>query len=350
MQIGTDPRWAFVLEDLGPAEQALLARLGSPGGMNEEPEGAGELLTLLQRAHALAAPDTSAPGRSRSGASSRTGGGTSTDRAWRATTDSAVWSLLDPADDGALTLLARAAAVVEVHGLGRLGMCVASTLVAAGVGTLLLDDHPARTVSTDDLGVGGYRDRDLGTPRLTAATRVLLDLSPATRVSGAQGSGVTPDVVVLVAQDAVGPVRRRALAHDGTPHLAVVHGECDVRVGPLVRPGATACLTCVDLHRTDADPAWPLVAAQLAAPARAGTAPLEETLLSAVAGPLAAAQVVAVIDGRRAPAECAEIEVRLPDLLPRTRQWPVHPQCGCTGLPGASVEVEDAASRATPHR
>jgi hypothetical protein len=48
------------------------------------------------------------------------------------------------------------------------------------------------------------------------------------------------------------------------PHLPVraygSHGVC----GPLVVPGATACLRCHDLHRRDADSAWPLIGVQWA--------------------------------------------------------------------------------------
>jgi hypothetical protein len=54
--------------------------------------------------------------------------------------------------------------------------------------------------------------------------------------------------------------------------------------------------------------------------------------VAAVAAGLATAMALAVLDGERpAPGRC--YEVGLPDAVPRVRDWPVHPSCGCTGLP-----------------
>src|SRR5258708_24971775 len=51
---------------------------------------------------------------------------------------------------------------------------------------------------------------------------------------------------------------------DKTAHLVASASEAIGVVGPLVIPGRTACLRCLDLFRTDRDPAWPLILAQLA--------------------------------------------------------------------------------------
>ena len=45
-------------------------------------------------------------------------------------------------------------------------------------------------------------------------------------------------------------------------HLSVAASEAIGVVGPLVIPGRTSCLSCVDMARTDRDPAWPLILAQ----------------------------------------------------------------------------------------
>ncbi|MGV8969336.1 MAG: hypothetical protein ACOH1J_02695 [Microbacteriaceae bacterium] len=47
------------------------------------------------------------------------------------------------------------------------------------------------------------------------------------------------------------------------PHLSVVFLDSAVRVGPLVEPGMGPCLYCLERHATDADAAWPAIAAQL---------------------------------------------------------------------------------------
>ena len=67
-------------------------------------------------------------------------------------------------------------------------------------------------------------------------------------------------------------------------------------VGPLVYPGRTACLGCLDRTRGDLDPRWPAVAAQLAG--RAGAA--DPAAVTATVG-LAVAQAVAAVEGEAGP-------------------------------------------------
>ncbi len=111
------------------------------------------------------------------------------------------------------------------------------------------------------------------------------------------------------------------------PHLvATVRGETGV-VGPLVVPGATSCLRCADLHRRDVDPRWPALAAQLTAteaPPGGATVTCLATVVTATV------QVLALLDGAGAPlALGTALELSPPDLLPRARRWPAHPDCGC---------------------
>jgi hypothetical protein len=112
------------------------------------------------------------------------------------------------------------------------------------------------------------------------------------------------------------------------PHLvAAVRGEVGV-VGPLVVPGATSCLRCADLHRRDADPRWPALAAQLTA---AEPLPSGATVTCLLTAATAALQVLAYLDGAGAPGTLdATIELRPPDHAPRLRRWTVHPACGCS--------------------
>lgn len=69
--------------------------------------------------------------------------------------------------------------------------------------------------------------------------------------------------VVLVACHLVDPRHVAALMREDIRHLPIVLSGREVTVGPLVRPGETACLACLEARRRDADPTWPLVAAQL---------------------------------------------------------------------------------------
>jgi hypothetical protein len=160
------------------------------------------------------------------------------------------------------------------------------------------------------------------------------------------------EAAVSVAAYAVEPQRHARWLRRDVPHLPVVFGDAGVSIGPFVRPGEGACLRCVDLHRTDADPAWPAMATQL----HTRPAPGETAISSAAAAARGAAIVLAGIAGSGAT-EGAEVraevraevpEVRLvgPQVRPGvvwrleagavewvSRAWEPHPECGCLGLP-----------------
>ena len=312
VQVGADPRWAVRLTDLTPAEVDLLLALRA-GADVALPDQGRHLSTLLTGARLVADDDRPVvPGP--------------------AGADAAVWSLLLAGGGGSARVRQRASSCVGVVGLGPTGLGTALALAAAGVGTLLLDDE--RPVRSVDVGVGGYRWSHVGTPREAAAARVLRDIAPHVRLGPGQdddgrSGGATPDVLVVVESGAADPERGQLLVGLGVPHLSVVIREGDAVVGPLVVPGAGPCLRCLDLHRADVDPAWPAVLGELVGPAPAD----EVGVVAAVCAGLAAAAVLGVVDGDR-PTAGRTYEVGLPDAVPRARDWPVHPLCGCTGLPG----------------
>jgi hypothetical protein len=69
--------------------------------------------------------------------------------------------------------------------------------------------------------------------------------------------------VVVLAHHLVEPRRVAALMSADIPHLPLVLTGTGAEIGPLVIPGATPCLSCLAATRRDADPSWPLIAAQL---------------------------------------------------------------------------------------
>lgn len=85
-------------------------------------------------------------------------------------------------------------------------------------------------------------------------------------------SGYAP--IVLVAARLVDPHRAARLTASDIPHLPIELSGDRVVVGPLVIPGATACLACVHAERRERDPEWPFVAAQLLARPSVPTDPL----------------------------------------------------------------------------
>jgi hypothetical protein len=132
----------------------------------------------------------------------------------------------------------------------------------------------------------------------------------------------------------------------------VPHLVADVRsrtgiVGPFVVPGRTGCLRCADLHRRDADPAWPVLAAQLTAAGPPSGGATTTCLLTAVT---AALQVLAYLDGAAAPVTLgATLELRPPDPVPVLRRWPAHPSCGCTAAAAESA-LADPGGCPSPRR
>jgi bacteriocin biosynthesis cyclodehydratase domain-containing protein len=117
------------------------------------------------------------------------------------------------------------------------------------------------------------------------------------------------------------------LMHDQVPHLAVRAAEAIGVVGPLVHPGLTTCLRCVDASKAARDPAWPKILAQAGAPAPVVAC---DTVLTAATAALATAQALAVIDGRQPTTTVnGSLELVLPDWQWRRRPWPPHPACTC---------------------
>lgn len=323
IQVGTDPRWAVRLAGL-PADEMLLW-----AGVDD----ATDLTTLPALARRTGA-DADAVAATvvalhRAGLTrARPPAGATVHGPVAA--DAAAWALLRPDTAGDDVVTARADAVVGVVGLGPTGLGIARHLAVAGVGGLLLDD--AAPVRSPDVTAGAHRWADVGTPRAVAARRVLREAAPGVQVDG-DGD---PDVVVVVEREAADPLRAALLMADAVPHLSVVVRTADALVGPLVRPGTDACLRCLDLHRTEADPRWPTVLEALTRPGAAARAPGEVGVLAGACAALAAAQVLALLAGAT-PSLCgATAELTLPDLTARERRWHVHPACGCTAAPGTT--------------
>ena len=164
---------------------------------------------------------------------------------------------------------------------------MASFLAASGVGHVsCADPEPAEPA---DLAPAGLILADLGSPRQEGAARAVERAAPEVR-TGDDGS--VPDLVVLTGPTL--PDLGRQLLRDRVPHLALRTGEAIGVVGPLVQPGRSACLSCVDLRKTEADPQWPKILAQ-ATFTRARPQACD-TVLAAMTATLAAAQALAFVD------------------------------------------------------
>jgi hypothetical protein len=287
VQIGLSPDAGVVVAGLEPTEADLLARLDGTRAPAEltawaadrgvPPERVESLLALLDSAGVLTGRPTDRASLHRLGDRERQ----------RLRPDALAWSVVYPdAGDGFGLLAERVRHHALLVGRGRLALAARSAVRRTGVQV----DHEER----------------LPHPLPTGT------------------------LVLLIGEDAVSTSAGAVLLNAGLAHLAVVAGTDRATIGPLVVPGRSACLRCLELHRTDRDPAWPAVSAQLGAapPAARG-----ESLLSQLAAGLLALQVACWVDQRRAPASLgATLTVGLPDGLSTRRAWTMHPRCGCSWL------------------
>lgn len=241
--------------------------------------------------------------------------------------DLASVSLLRTHPGAALHVLdRRRAATVSLVGAGRIGVPIASLLAASGVGHV--DVEAAGTVHAADTVPGGWQLADIGLPVQAAAREAVRRIAPTTRC-GPLPADRRPDLVILVDPAGADPSRRVGLLRAGVVHLAVGIREVTGVVGPLVLPGRTCCLRCLDLARADRDAAWPLLSAQLAG-GSAGGVGAGDTVLAAATAALAAGQVLALLDGGRPDTLNGTLELRLSDWQLRRRGWSPHPACGCS--------------------
>ena len=135
-----------------------------------------------------------------------------------------------------------------------------------------------------------------------------------------------PDLVILTPVLPLDGVLVNELTELGIPHLLASAFEGHGSVGPLVLPGRTACLHCLDLTRRDRDPGWPIVTARL------GGYPPGEIACDAVLATMVAAAVtghaLARLDGRESAVTNGTMDV-FPDWHWKRRSWAIHPQCRC---------------------
>ena len=195
---------------------------------------------------------------------------------------------------------------VRISLAGALGTEIAVALARAGLGVALVDGAPARLAAVPHLPSADCA--------AVAADRVRAEV-PGADLRGAQANAAL-DVVV-----SAGPavLRARRLTARDQAHLLVQVGERAITVGPMVVPGTTACVTCLGLAATAADPAWPTLALQ-------GDArrPRTDPVLATLAGALAAHVVLAHLAGR--PTAMWRVDA---EGATRLETPPPHPDCRC---------------------
>ncbi len=298
MQVGTDPGRAVVVQGLHEAEVAALQVLDGtravPPALTTE---SGARLVELLAGHGLLVDTADRPPLP------------------------AATRALYAAD--AQALLRTTSSTTRAH--AALARRQSSPVLVVGRGTL-----PAAVA--DELRRAGVR-------RVASGSQAADDWEAA---QADTGSTQAPALVVLVGVHALDTAVAHPWSAAGTPVLPVVLHGAEALVGPLVVPGGP-CLRCLDLTRTDLDPAWPTVLGQLTRPAVGEHAEATgETSLVALAAAMTAMVSLCVIDGQTVPVG-RSLEVSLPWPRVSQRQWPVHPRCSCVA-PRASIRPVGGAA------
>lgn len=146
------------------------------------------------------------------------------------------------------------------------------------------------------------------------------------------------DLVVLLGGHVLEPGRAAALLAADVPHLPLLFDDVGASVGPVVRPGETACTACTTAHARDADAAWPIVASQLV-----GRPVTVDPDLAVEAARIA----VQLVSG---PNGSAGRSVRLRADDPH-RQWRTHrphEDCGCRSLAGSATASDRSGHALAP--
>lgn len=333
LQLGTDPARAAVLRFSRPelarvldwldgtyTETSLLETAGAVGIAGPE---VLEVLAVLRAAGLLLSAHALVPASLPEGVRRRLRGEAAAIalslRGETPTGPSAHASALTPAD----VLRRRATARVLVIGTGPLVAPVAAALAASGIGHI--DPALDGLVRAADVLVGGLSAEDIRQPRAIGTATAVGRVAPGTVFSA-----VPPASATLVVQ--LGGRHPVALGRRGIRPRHVTRLEVHIRagtvvVGPLVRPHASPCRACLELHRNDRDPAWPVLSAQLATAPDSDDEPCAHT--TALAGAAYAAdEVLAYVDGGDLRTEAAMVEITRPGEMKR-RIWGPHPGCDC---------------------
>ncbi|MFC8935368.1 hypothetical protein ACFT1A_25070 [Rhodococcus sp. NPDC057135] len=197
------------------------------------------------------------------------------------------------ADSGFVHTAGTSAASVRIHGVGPLSDAVERALVTGGIST-----RRSR----------GYRNTDV------------------VRTWNEQ--------LVVLADDVVTDPRLVSdLVRCGLPHLCVRIRDGNGVVGPLVLPGQSSCLRCADIIRSELDPHWLHLSAQLL-----GSAGHAESAMIHASVALALAEIDAalgVVDRRGATSAASlssTLEIALRPYRITTRRWPRQISCSCQYL------------------
>lgn len=265
------------------------------------------------------------------------------------TEEQVIAALIAGVSRAGLSMVGRAAGVTErtvERILGELQPLVRSTPAAAPVpavslvGTGPTVDLLASTLRAAGLAVGFGRELEH-------------ELDPA--------AGAACDLGIAVGHYVLDPASYGFWLRRDLPHLPIIYGDGVVTVGPLVEPGRTACLYCLEHHRRDADASWSAIASQLWGRRSAAETPLAVQEVVAMAsrfvvrrlGAGGSSPAFGGTGGASAGPMATSFRIEVDSGEVTRREWMPHPDCGCVGLtaeigPNAGLSETATAGDSVP--
>jgi bacteriocin biosynthesis cyclodehydratase domain-containing protein len=209
---------------------------------------------------------------------------------------------------------------------------------------LLVADEPvvaARRVSI--VGSGQTVERIANTLAL-AGTQVSVSASVSESVADDDC-----DLGVVVGHYVLDPESYGFWLRRDLPHLPVVFGDESVMIGPMVEPGSSPCLYCLEHHRRDSDASWSAIASQLWGRRARSETPLASTEVASRVARLVLGRLESGRPARRTmSARSFQLATETGEVT--RREWMPHPDCGCVAVPpgfapaGFSADLPETGS------
>lgn len=217
-------------------------------------------------------------------------------------------------DSGRSAWQARAGHRIDIYGCGLIGANLARILAASGIGELRLID-PGNITSehlpvTSLANVGVNAAKDLQNAIARDYPKVL-----ARKIK-------KPTLVIATRYPT--PLETLWWMRHSITHLAIDQRGDAVEVGPLVIPGKSSCLRCLNLERLDRDPNW------YAVELYAQNEHEPPAALAQLGAGLAALAALSLLDGSADDQALVETTLRIDHRLSITAaERRRHPRCGC---------------------
>jgi bacteriocin biosynthesis cyclodehydratase domain-containing protein len=204
------------------------------------------------------------------------------------------------------------------------------------VAPLLLDDAPPAPKSAPTVAIVGSG------PTVDRIAGILAESRIAVKVTRSV-SDEPCDLGIAVGHYVLDPEEYGFWLRRDLPHLPVLFGDGTATVGPLVEPGVTPCLYCLEHYRRDADVIWSTLASQLWGRRSAAETPLASHEVAAMVGRLVVRRLGLGAANVAGPAAAASFRLAVETGQVTRREWMPHPACGCLEVPNAARAESDLA-------